>query len=324
LVKLAVLILSVALRVLPVCRTVLISDFAAAPPIAAVARLLAVAAVLLGSYHAVSGASAGISGLVKYSGSTPIGSPTNNVIEPVAQPFRYRITVSNPGTDFAKNYYDCYPLPPGLTINTNVGAAGYITGTPTNVGTYGVTLVAGNLNYPTPATAQATIYIYPTNMAPVITRQPQNQSVVAGRNAAFSVVADGTPSLSYQWTRVNLALAGATSSLLSLTNVNSSQAGNYRVIITNSFGSVTSAVARLAVQEPLIVQLRLGAPGISNGLFHFEVTGPIYTNYVIWGSSNLVNWTPLATNSVTDGYLQFTDTNSRNLPRGFYRASLSR
>src|SRR2546422_840199 len=88
-VKAAVVFLAIALRVLPICRAVLLSEFTVVPPIQAVCRLLAVAAVLLGSYDAVSGASSGISGVVKYSGSTPVGNPTNYVVEPVEQPFRY-------------------------------------------------------------------------------------------------------------------------------------------------------------------------------------------------------------------------------------------
>lgn len=322
-VKAAVLFLAVALRVLPICRAVLLSEFTAVPPIAAVCRLLVVTAVLLGSYDAVSGASAGISGVVKYSGSTPVGTPTNYVVEPVEQPFRYRITVTDPGIDFSKNYFNCYPLPPGLTINTNVGAAGYITGIPSSVGTYPVTLLAGNLNYPAPVTAPATIYIYPTNMPPIITRQPSSRSVLSGRNTTFDVIADGTPTLNYQWTRGGVPLVSATTSVLSLTNITSTEAGSYRVIITNVFSSITSAVARLAVQEPLQIRPQIGSAVMTNGVFYFEVSGPIYTNYIIWSSSDLGGWTPLATNWVVDGFLAFRDTNTQPSGHRFYRASVS-
>src|SRR5439155_18133757 len=103
-----------------------------------------------------------------------------------------------------------------LTINTNAGAAGYITGTPTEVGTYEVTLTAGNLDYPTPATASATIVIYPTNAPPVIVSQPESLSVLAGSNIVFSVVADGSLPLSYQWLRNGTVLSDAGTSNLTL------------------------------------------------------------------------------------------------------------
>ena len=110
------------------CRAVLLGRVGAWPRGAVILGWVAGAVAMMGNYDAVSGASATISGMVKYVGSTPVGSPTNYVVEPVGQVFKYRITVSNPGTDYAKNYFNCIPLPPGLTINTNPGAAGYITG----------------------------------------------------------------------------------------------------------------------------------------------------------------------------------------------------
>src|SRR5882672_5241586 len=139
LVKCASLALAALLQMAPLCRVAVVTQVASPSCLAIVFTWLAGAAVLLGGYDAVSGASAAISGLVKYSGTTPVGAPTNYVVEPPGDSFKYRITVSSPGVDVDKNYFNCIPLPPGLTINTNAGAAGYITGTPTEVGAYDVT-----------------------------------------------------------------------------------------------------------------------------------------------------------------------------------------
>jgi hypothetical protein len=284
---------------------------------------LAGAVALLGSYEAVSGASAGISGLVKYSGSTPVGTPTFDLAEPMGQPFRYRITVSNPGSDFDKNYFNCIPLPPGLTINTNVGAAGYISGMPSETGTFVVTLVAGNLNFPTPATARATVTIYLPNAPPLVTSQPQDQSVLVGSNAIFKAEVSGTPPLSYQWRLAGTNLAGATGAMLSLANVQAVNAGGYHLFVSNAYGSVTSRVARLTVREPFRAELRLGGPVVSNEMVRFQVTGPIRTNYVIWRSRDLQAWTPLSTNWVIDGLLRFSDLAGAMDEERFYRASLA-
>jgi hypothetical protein len=51
----------------------------------------------------------------------------------------------------------------------------------------------------------------------------------------------------YQWQRYGTNLAGATAARLTLTNVQLDQAGDYRVIVTNSGGAVTSQVATLTV-----------------------------------------------------------------------------
>ena len=321
-VRRASLILAGLLQVLPICRGPAAPALAAPASLAIVSRWLASAVTLLGSYDAVSGASAAIAGLVKYSGGTPAGKPTNFVAEPTGLPFKYRITVTNPGTDFDKNYFDCVPLPPGLTINTNLGSAGYITGTPTTTGTYLVTLIAGNLNYATPATAAATLVIYPANTPPSITQPPQNQTMLAGGTATFSVLAAGSWPLSYQWLRNGTALTNATTASLSLTDASSSQAGNYQVFITNIFGSLTSSVARLTIREPFLLEVRLGQPVLSQDGLHFPVTGPVYTNYVVWSSPDLITWTPLQTNWVVDGYWAFLDTNAPSGARSFYRASL--
>lgn len=320
--RVAALLMAVALQVLPLCRVAVVSPVAAPSTWAIICQRLVGASVLLGGYHAVSGASAGISGLTKYSGSTPMGTPTNFVVEPVGQPFRYRIIVKNPGSDVAQNYFNCVPLPPGLSINTSVGAAGYITGTPTNPGTFLVTLIAGNLNYPTPVTANATLILFLSNAPPTVTLQPQDRSVLTGGDATFSVSAQGTPPLGFYWQFDGVNLPGATASVLTLTNVSSAQAGQYRAVITNAFGSVTSSVARLTVQEALVVQPRLAGPTLSNGFFHFCVTGPTPTNFVLWRATALTNWIPIRTNWVSDGSLEISEPLLPGMPASFYRASL--
>ena len=315
--------LAVVLQVLPLCRVAVVSQVAAPSAWALVMTWVAGAVALLGSYDAVSGASAGVSGLVKYSGSTPVGTPTFEVSEPMGQAFRYRITVSNPGTDFDKNYFNCLPLPPGLTINTNLGAAGYISGIPLVAGTFTVTLVAGNLNFPTPATAPATITIYLPNAPPVITSPPHDQSVLVGSNALFHAEVSGTPPMRYQWRRGGANLPGATLPTLSFTNVQAADAGGYALFVSNAFGSVTSGVARLTVREPLLVRLLLGTPVVRQGTFQFQVTGPIRTNYVIWRSTDLRTWTPVRTNWVVDGLLQFSDPADTVGRPWLYRASVA-
>lgn len=86
--------------------------------------------------------------------------------------------------------------------------------------------------------------------APAVTTPPASQTVVAGGTATFSVVASGTNPLSYQWSKNGSPLGGATAATLSLTNVQSGDAGSYTVTVTNSAGSDTSAPAVLTVIVP--------------------------------------------------------------------------
>src|SRR5204863_354190 len=79
---------------------------------------------------------------------------------------------------------------------------------------------------------------------------PTNQAVALGQNASFSVVASGSIPFSYQWYLNGSAVSGGTNATLALSNVQTNQAGNYIVVVGNSAGSVTSAVATLTVYVP--------------------------------------------------------------------------
>jgi hypothetical protein len=71
--------------------------------------------------------------------------------------------------------------------------------------------------------------------------------VSVGSNASLSVTASGTAPLSYQWFKSGTAVSGATSSTLSLSNVQNSDAGSYTVAVSNSITTTTSSAATLTV-----------------------------------------------------------------------------
>jgi hypothetical protein len=108
----------------------------------------------------------------------------------------------------------------------------------------------------------------------VIVTQPENQLVVAGGPAAFSVSASGCPPLSYQWVfnETNF-LADATNAMLTLSNVTSTRAGLYAAIVSNANGAVTSSPAYLTVAEsPTITQQPQNQTVVFGGSAQFEVT----------------------------------------------------
>jgi Concanavalin A-like lectin/glucanases superfamily/Immunoglobulin I-set domain/Immunoglobulin domain len=85
---------------------------------------------------------------------------------------------------------------------------------------------------------------------PNITVQPQSQAVLAGSNATFAVSATGFGVLHYQWQLNGLPVAGATTSMLTLNGVQIYQASSYNVVVSNTLGVATSAVATLTVWLP--------------------------------------------------------------------------
>ena len=114
----------------------------------------------------------------------------------------------------------------------------------TDAGTYDVVVsnASGSVT-----SASATLTVNAVATAPAITSQPAAMTVTAGGSASFTVTATGSPAPTYQWQKGGAAIGGASSASLSLTNVQSSDAGTYSVVVSNSAGSVTSASATLTV-----------------------------------------------------------------------------
>jgi hypothetical protein len=88
--------------------------------------------------------------------------------------------------------------------------------------------------------------------APFVATPPVSQSAYAGANVAFTVIASGTSPLSYQWLLNGTNIPGATASLHTRPTVQLPDAGNYSVVVTNDYGSVTSSIAVLTFgNQPL-------------------------------------------------------------------------
>ena len=95
------------------------------------------------------------------------------------------------------------------------------------------------------------------NFKPSITIQPIKSTVGANGSTplSVSVVAIGTPTLAYQWQKNNVNIPGATSSTYSVATPQFSDGGTYRCIISNAFGSVTSAGALVTATSAPILTL---------------------------------------------------------------------
>ncbi|MBI3417565.1 MAG: VCBS repeat-containing protein [Verrucomicrobia bacterium] len=82
---------------------------------------------------------------------------------------------------------------------------------------------------------------------PIITVQPQSQTVVFGANVSFSVQAVGVAPLNYQWRFNGTDIAGAVSTTLNVNGADDTKTGSYTALVSNANGSVTSHVATLTV-----------------------------------------------------------------------------
>jgi hypothetical protein len=69
-----------------------------------------------------------------------------------------------------------------------------------------------------------------------------------GQSATFSVGLSSAAGCTFQWYKNNVAIPGANSSSYSIANCSASDAGAYKVVVTNPVGSVTSNSATLTVR----------------------------------------------------------------------------
>lgn len=145
-------------------------------------------------------------------------------------------------------------------------------------------------------------------VAPTIGGQPSNTTLVAGAQATFTVLANGTGPFTYQWTFNGKALAnggnitGAKSAQLVINNVTTANVGKYAVTVTNLKGKATSNTVTLAVVAALV------APSIVT-----QPMSPVAEGENI-AAGTMVSLTVKASGSATLTYQwQF---NGRNLSNG--------
>jgi hypothetical protein len=270
--QLPVVALITLLQRTPVARVVTAAcEYVAASPAGALLRGVA-ATASLGAMHSLAGATTLVA-----SAQSPVSFTVGNPITPIA------FTVSD--TINIGSWRLGGTMPPGLRLeaqngNTLTGPGvldatvegsddGYgvivggvpatiplLLGTPSAAGSYTITLQAiqpAGLQGLMSAVFNYTITIAAStssNVIPSFTAQPAAQTVSVGGTITLSGSASGTPAPTYQWERNGVAIAGATSATLTINNAQTSDAGSYRLVATNTGGVATSSTVAVAVNVP--------------------------------------------------------------------------
>lgn len=120
------------------------------------------------------------------------------------------------------------------------------------------------------ASAPSSVGTLVLNAAPTISAQPAAATVLLGGTATFSVTASGTGTLSYQWFKGGVAIAGATSaSYTTPATVKADAGASYTCVVTNAVSGTTvstsSAAATLAVNWAPVFDANY--PTLSNPVF---------------------------------------------------------
>jgi uncharacterized repeat protein (TIGR01451 family) len=167
------------------------------------------------------------------------------------------------GTADAKNNLESVFLPAGVS------------------GSFAVTVTAANINSDGVPNESPTldqdyalvIYNGAETSAPVISTDPQSQTVALGSPATFSAAAFGQAPIGFQWRFNGSPIADATDTSYTIDSAQTTNAGSYSVVATNSYGSATSAVATLTVAvAPIIVANPANLTVVTGSTAGFTVT----------------------------------------------------
>jgi hypothetical protein len=223
-----------------------VEEFVLRSPMGTVLKSAAALAASLGAINSMAGASTTLT--VTGSGGTVDASGASLTVGTAAQ-IAFSIPGSSGWSDPAGSW-TATGIPAGLTLDGTT-ATGKITGSPTTASSGNATLVVHSVSggFQQSYTYMFTVTGASTGM-PTITTQPQSQTVSVGANVTFTVAASGTPAPTFQWEKDTVAIMGETGTSLMLTSVQTTAAGTYTVVATNSAGSVTSTGAVLAVTSP--------------------------------------------------------------------------
>ena len=130
---------------------------------------------------------------------------------------------------------------------------------------------------------------------PSLIIQPTNLTVAVDTPATFSVVATGAAPLVYQWYKNEALLPNATNLSYLLPSAALSNAGFYRVTVTNRFGTASSSNASLSVvYEPVVITNQPQDVTVvqrDNAGFSVGATGSQLRYQWFYGDSLLVNAT---------------------------------
>ena len=128
----------------------------------------------------------------------------------------------------------------GLPVSyssSNPGVATVSGNTVTITGAGSTTITAsqgGNATYLPASSVTQTLSV---SAPPVIGAPPAGQAFTLGSAVTLSVGASGTGPLLYQWQFNGMNIAGANAAMLALTNLSATNAGAYRVVVSNAGGN---------------------------------------------------------------------------------------
>ena len=214
--------------------------------------------------------------------------------------------------------------PPGAAVDPITGVFSWTP--PPGHGAFTTNITVRVTDYGLPNLSDTTTFAVTVGAPPMLLAQPVSRTNEFGTTATFTVEANGTTPLNYQWRKGGTNLVTGTNAVLTLTNVGRRDGGVYAVLVTNIYDSVLSSNATLVVRVPQ----RLGNPvllpdGGACVIVSGDVDGGLLStndllNFEVYAATNLVDWVLLTNDlTLTNGQLWLCDPARTNHPLRFYR-----
>jgi DNA-binding beta-propeller fold protein YncE len=155
-----------------------------------------------------------------------------------------------------------------------------------------------------------------TAAPPVFVQQPASVTLLAGSSTTFNSLAAGSAPLQYQWYHNSSPLLNQTNRQFTIALVTTHSGGPYFVVAANSFGSVTSAVAQLTVNQPAAVIFGLTNQVVDRG-------NTVTLSMTATGTDTLTyNW-QFNGAAIPGSTPTLTITNIQSGQSGYYRVSVA-
>jgi uncharacterized delta-60 repeat protein len=155
------------------------------------------------------------------------------------------------------------------------------------------------------------------------TGEPGDVELALGASAELVAAGTGTSAVTYQWFKDGEALTGQTAPTLALNGVTAATAGDYRVVIRNAAGELSSRVAKVGVITPPVVTVPPRSQVVEHGAaatFAVTATGRRLTYQWSFAAQPLVGETnatlviPGATAAAAGGYSVVVSNPAGNAP----------
>jgi hypothetical protein len=157
--------------------------------------------------------------------------------------------------------------------------------TPTNAGTFGPVVFWAQDNGDG-LLQDGELVTFTIEATPYITVQPVSQVVTQGSTVNFSVTAQSSTTMAYQWLVNGTNISGARASSLILSNVSTNNAGVYSVSVSNSVGVSVSQNAVLVINMPTtpVASANLSLAELQNLMDEYHHSFQVYSDISAGGN----------------------------------------